>query len=88
VFATYFPSQRIIDNDIIPRQSRKGLTPTHNTFPMFNPYQFFKKHKIYNLQFFRQQVHWLCSDTMAFVSLPGVLDSMLSSADQSARSGF
>jgi hypothetical protein len=25
---------------------------------------------------------------MCFASLPGVLDSMLSSADQSARSGF
>jgi hypothetical protein len=68
VFAMYFPPH-ITNAEIIPRDSRQGLTPTTNTFPMFNHFQSFKKYKNSISQFFQRQLHRLCPDTIVFCVL-------------------
>lgn len=80
--------QRFVNTENNPRNFRKGLTPTRNTSPTSSNFQLFKKDQNFVLQFFRQQLQGLCLVTIVFGSLPGMPDSMVSGADQSARSGF
>jgi len=80
--------QHFVNTENNPRSFRKGLTPPRNTSPTSSHFQLFKKYQNFVLQFFRQQMQRLCLVTIVFGSLPGMPDSMVSGADQSAGSGF
>jgi len=61
VFAAYFPTQYIAHPRIIPLDTRPGSASINNTFPTKEHFQLFKTCKNLIPQFFRQQLHRLCT---------------------------
>lgn len=80
--AIYSPLQRIITHtEINLRDSLQDVTLINNTFPIFKYFQSLTKFKIQFQNFFDSNCIGYVSIQSLFVSLPGVLDYLLSGAD-------